>query len=170
MVDVRFAALLGLAGCYAPDLRDCVVACTSSADCASEHVCGTDGFCATAERAGHCAALRDSGADGVDRDAPDSPHADAHVADAPPDAARHVMLTVDVGGMGTVDVGTLGTCAPPPACMYSVIAAAPIALVAQPATGQEFDKWDGPCDHQMATCTIAPLMNVKVTAHFRKLD
>jgi hypothetical protein len=169
MVDVKLAVLLLAAGgCYAPDLRDCVVACTSSAECAAAHVCGSDGFCATAERAGHCGMLHDGGDDIDARLDPDARMpADARMADA---AGPHVTLTIDVGGKGSVDVGTLGNCSPPPMCTYSVPTGVAIHLVARPAADQRFDKWDGVCDQQMATCTVIPLMDGHATAHFKKED
>jgi hypothetical protein len=168
MVTLRIAALVGLGACYSPDLRDCVVACSSNADCASDHVCGSDGFCATAERAGHCAELRDAGA--IVGDDADAPPIDAR-PDAPVDAMLFVKLVVDVGGIGTVDVANLGNCSPPPACTYYVVAGAALHLVARPGNDQKFDKWDGPCSMQPATCVLTPVPpDMHVTAHFKKID
>jgi hypothetical protein len=42
------AAFAMLAGCYAPDVRDCVLPCATSADCADGQVCGADLVCAAA--------------------------------------------------------------------------------------------------------------------------
>jgi len=45
-VLIRALAVLALASCYDPELRDCVVTCAGSDDCADGQVCGADRFCA----------------------------------------------------------------------------------------------------------------------------
>jgi hypothetical protein len=45
---VRVLAILALAGCYDPSLRDCTVTCDSADPCAHDQVCNAEGFCVAA--------------------------------------------------------------------------------------------------------------------------
>jgi hypothetical protein len=146
-----------LAGCYSPDLRDCVVACTSSDDCGPDQICGADGRCAAPDVAGSCSAtapLPDAGTDGA-------PSADA-APDAPPDGPPLALLVVQIAGKGMVTVMGVGTCnynAPSHQCTYPLLANTEVEIVATGTNGDEFDRWQSMvCAGEDATCTatVAP--------------
>src|SRR5688500_10300384 len=128
-----------LAGCYSPELRDCVVNCTSSADCAPEQVCGSDHMCASAEIAGRCARphdIRDAGMDSsIDArisvvDAPSMVD-----APAPIDAATDRWIRIEINGRGATAVDGIGVChhtAPLQMCTFSIPAGILASLQAVP--------------------------------------
>jgi hypothetical protein len=156
-------ATAGLAGCYSPQLRDCVVACASASDCAGDQVCGSDRLCVDPESAPRCdeAAEVDAG-----------PPIDAR-PDAPPDANPNaVTLRVEIGGEGTVNIQGVGSCddsAPMRTCTFEVIRSQPLLLDAIPDAGEMFDKWDSlACGGQDASCNLTPTLPVTaVKAKFR---
>jgi hypothetical protein len=148
-------AVVVLAGCYTPELRDCTVTCASAADCAGDQVCGRDAYCAAPELAGRCADL------GTNPDA----SLPAPDASTPPDAGpMPAMLKVEISGMGRVDVPGHPTCVISP-CFYLVAVGQQLALTASPEDDFRFDKWEGaPCANQPAACTataVAPVTAVK---------
>ncbi|HUJ62910.1 MAG TPA: hypothetical protein VLX92_30615, partial [Kofleriaceae bacterium] len=159
------AGVVVLAGCYAPDLRDCTVACSGSGDCASGQVCGSDHLCAAPAIAGTCG-----------RTPP--PGVDAHGSDAPaPDAApTSVTLAVHVMGPGQVTLASATppqTCAMAPpqngSCTFVVPFDQPVVLDAMPDPGQQLDGWTGAsCKNQGATCTFNPTADLTITAKFGK--
>jgi hypothetical protein len=148
MVVLVAIAALGLAACYAPDLRDCSVACTSSTDCARGQVCGSGGWCAAPEVADRCA--------DVVGDAATPP------TDAPADARPHVTLHVHVDGPGEIDFGA-NECRTD--CMYSVAIGAAITLDAVDVTDHTFDRWTmGPCMNQTTrSCAFTQTTATNVT-------
>jgi hypothetical protein len=165
------AMMATLAGCYAPELRDCVVACASEGDCGPGQVCGSDGRCAAPEVAGRCASaapLSDAGIDDVTvTDAP----ADAAI-DAPPDAPPLAQLIVQIAGKGFVTVAGIGTCnysAPMHTCSYAVMPGTQLDLTATGIGGDEFEKWQSAaCAGQDETCvTTAALPSTTVAAKFK---
>jgi len=141
-------ATLG-AGCYAPDLRDCSVTCSEPADCADDHVCTTDGYCA---------------AEGV--------RCEPAIADAATTAS--VRLTVRVDGTGLVVVHGVGDC-DDSECTFEAPRTT-IHLTAQPIDPHKpFDKWTTDnCrgdDHEHEkdpTCILTPtLSTIVVAARFK---
>lgn len=177
VLKLAVATLAATAACYSPDLRDCVVSCASSVDCAGGQLCGADHFCASPARAGHCAAPPATDA-GLAADA----GADAHPPppDARPDAAidagpTEVTLHVTIDGQGTVTLDGGGSCdsgAPQKGnCMLLAPEGVPATLHATPHDGQRFDRWTTmTCGGQGDTCVFVPTANVDVGARFRKAD
>jgi hypothetical protein len=161
----RALALVALASCYSPDLRDCTVSCASSSDCAGAQVCGADHFCALPAVAGSCGhpqGLPDGGPGDAAADGP----VDARVtppADAAPDAPQTAGLHLKVGGHGQLAAGT-NTCTMD--CTYQ-LPLVPIDVVATGAGDQVFEKWtEGPCmGMQTTTCTVTPPATVGVKFH-----
>jgi hypothetical protein len=174
------AALVVLAGCYAPSLRDCAVSCAGPADCAPAQVCGDDGLCAAPEVAGHCAMTSvDAGrmpdaAPPLPRDAAPPRDSAPPVDAAEPDAPLVVKLHVQIEGKGSVVVDGRGTCSSTDPshgnCMYD------IALgVAQRVQATEIDPmqsflgWTSiTCAGQGPTCTFTPPVAVTIVAKFGK--
>ena len=56
MVVLTIAVALALAGCYAPDVRDCTVTCGSATDCADGQAC-TNGYCVADGATPACGAM-----------------------------------------------------------------------------------------------------------------
>ena len=170
-------ALVLVAGCYSPDLRDCTVSCASSADCAGAQVCSSDHFCAATGMT--CTGVTPSDAHLATGDAPADPHdaatpVDAHVTPvdaAPPiDAAPlTVQLHEHVDGHGAIFLGTFSCTTD---CNYQVIVGVPLSVTAIPAGNQRFDRWSqGPCNgSQNATCSFTPTTPLTVAARFKKDD
>jgi hypothetical protein len=170
-------AALGLAGCYAPAVRDCTVSCDGPGDCASGQVCGRDGMCAAPEVAGRCAMVApDAGTDtqipmrdaGVPRDA-------APVPDARPDAMpTTVRLTVQIMGKGSVVLDGSTTCsseAPQKGmCSYDVGSGVAITAQAMPIQlDQQFAMWTSmTCAGQGSRCTFTPTAVTTISARFDK--
>ncbi len=135
-----------LAGCYAPDARDCTVSCGASSQCLSGQVCGSDGFCAAPQVAGHCSPI-----------------------DAAP---QEVDLTITIAGSGRVTVETVGTCddsAPHHACTFRVAASTPRTLDAiAKDEDHPFVSWSEGCAGSSATCTLVPVTSpTQVGAKFQ---
>lgn len=132
-------ATTAVAGCYAPDLRDCTVTCTAGTDCASGQVCGRDGFCASADVAGQCDRLGDAGVR----------------PDAPPPPPAKITLHVQIDGPGRVTIAGVGVCSKDVAngdCTWQV---APGALTAVPEAFEDkhFEHWTTPPCSAMPTAT-----------------
>ncbi len=145
-----------LAGCYSPQLRDCVVACASADDCGPGQVCGSDGRCAVPEVAGSCSSIAPLPDAGLDTPA------DAAI-DMPPDGPPLALLVVQIAGKGLVTVAGVGTCnymAPAHTCTFPVVANTQVQLVASGLEDDRFEKWQSiNCTGQGATCTttvVAP--------------
>ena len=158
----RTAALLAIAGCYSPDLRDCTVSCATSDDCAGSQVCGTDHFCAVPAKAGTCASsmMADAGLPATDATAAgDAPPADAEQPDGPSLGA----LELVVMGHGQLVAGS-HICSMD--CTF-MVALDPIEVVAVGSADQTFEKWTvGPCvGSQSTTCTATPPVTVGVKFH-----
>jgi len=133
---IALAAAL-LAGCYAPELRDCTVACSDSTDCAGDQVCGGDGYCAAPDLAGMC-----------------------NGEPAPP----KVSLRARVAGRGALEVAGVGTCTTD--CTWPVAAGSTVQARAIEGD-QEFDRWTTDnCAGQSQTCTLAMTASVIVGVKF----
>jgi len=162
------AAALVVAGCYAPELRDCTVTCDSPGDCASGQVCGSDGMCAAPESAGRCARVApDAGLDGL-------PPRDAGL-DSMPDATPTVRLTVQIMGKGSVVLGGATSCssADPQRgmCVFAVpLGATMTAQATQIQLDQIFAMWTSTvCAGQGARCTFTPVATTTISARFDKI-
>jgi hypothetical protein len=162
-------AVLGVAGCYAPAVRDCTVSCDGPGDCAGGQVCGTDGMCAAPGVAGHCARVApDAGPDAPPpRDAGAGP-------DAAPDAMPTVRLTVQIMGRGNVVLDGVTVCssdAPQHGnCVYAVLPG--VAITAQATVtqlDQMFAMWTSMvCAGQGPRCTFTPGADTTISARFAK--
>ncbi len=164
-----------VSACYAPELRDCAVSCSSAADCAPSQVCGGDSWCAAPELAGRC--TQSDGGVAVDaaRDDAATVVTDAPPTDsAPPDAPGPVILVVQIMGHGTVSIPSLGTCndhAPNHQCTFAVAGGVPRQLAASGTEGAEFENWTSvACAGQGATCTMTPLAPTTTVAAKFKAD
>lgn len=156
--------------CYSPDTRDCTLTCARVDDCAGGQVCGTDHFCASPERAGHCAtsATDDGGMPMPPGDA-SRPPPDARPADAPPDARDTVALTIEIMGPGTVVFDGVGSCNANCTLAAPLGKAATLHAVAN--SKQMFAGWtQGPCTGQGATCTFIAIAPATVAVRFMKAD
>jgi len=138
ILKTRHVLLVALvSACYAPEARDCTVACASADTCLSGQVCGSDGFCAAPDVAGSCAG-------------------DAGVT--------LVSLQVHIEGHGKVAVDALGNCdsetAPKGNCTFTVAANAAHQLDAITSGSREFIGWTQTCTGNATTCSITPVMAV----------
>ncbi len=162
-------------GCYSPELRDCVVSCASSADCAPEQVCGADRMCAAPETAGRCGGVVTPTDAAVD--APGKIFVDASImvdAAPPVDASNQRFVRIELNGLGGVTVAGIGMChhtSPTYPCTFAVMPG-PLSLEAVPDPGHRFDKWEGAtCAGQDATCTVVVTQVLtEVKAKFRRDD
>jgi hypothetical protein len=153
-----------LASCYSPELRDCTVRCSRSADCLADQVCGGDGYCAAADVAGQCRGTHPI-VDAADVGPSDAPP-------PPPDAGPpHAALRIEFSGKGRVVVTGVGSCEDSP-CDYTVLANVTLVVTAIPDDDFRFDKWETEvCKDQGATCfatAMAPMTRIK--ARFRSDD
>ena len=134
-VLAHVASALAIAGCYSPTVSDCVLACTSSADCAADQVC----------TAGKCAA----------------PSASCSGA-APVDAAPgSVPIAIAISGIGDVVIGPM-MCETPSGgsgamCTLAAAPGAPATAMAMAKGGDMFMAWTSTvCAAQMPSCTFTP--------------
>ena len=126
-------AMLSLAACYAPDTRDCTIACGAPTDCAHGQQCGADGLCAAA---------------GVScSDDPGALPVTLHVQ-----IMGHGRVTIDPSLICDSDSTTHGD------CTFSVPAHVARELAAI-ATKEDhmFISWSFACAGQDATCTLVPV-------------
>jgi len=162
---------VAVTACYAPDVRDCTVSCSSVSDCAAGQVCGADSFCAAPEVAGSCA-QRTADA-GVDGPPDDTPRPDASLPpDAAPDAppSSMVQLHIRIDGRGSVSSLATGACEAGSGgtdCIYDVLQDVPISLHAVAKNNWYFDRWtSSTCGNQPALCTFTPREATFVRARF----
>lgn len=130
-----------LTACYDPGAVNCTVSCAGSGECASGQVCGSDGFCAAPEIAGHCSTV-DSGVGGM------------------------VALEIAIMGKGKVTVEGAGDCdseessgsGPAGQCTFMV----PMGLVRTLAAVENHDKhfksWSQGCSGSSPSCMVTPTM------------
>lgn len=163
------AALLVVAACYDPSLKDCTISCASNDDCAHGQACAAGGWCA-AEGAS-CSGVIDAPTVVTDS----APAVDAAVA---PDAMTNASLRVTVQMVGQIVVEGVGTCtstmptAHAPAtmtCTYGVVSGTELTATAMPTSSQhQFDKWTDPlCKSQGATCKFTVLPLTVIQANFK---
>ena len=147
-----------MAGCYAPDVRDCTVTCSSPGDCAGDQVCGSDGYCAAPAIAGRCDEARDAPEGDPDADVVDAGIADAR-PDARPDAATR--LRIVIGGRGKVAVSPLGVeCVAVDNggadCVFNTAPGADLDLLASEVHQHwMWDRWTSGCSGSDPLCAIS---------------
>lgn len=145
LLKIVVVLLVLAAGCYAPDLGDCTVTCTTDDECAGDQVCTARGVCAGAPAACDGAATTDAG------------------------ATPMIALRVSVMGDGKVTIVGVGECDPPggmTSCTLSV-PAGPLVLAAS-SDEKPFDKWTTTvCAGQGATCHVTLTLDASVGAKFK---
>jgi hypothetical protein len=169
VLKVAVVALVA-AGCYSPELRDCVTSCELDADCAPGQACGADGMCAAPARTGTCASL--AGPDSAPPTDAAVPR-DAPPRDAPLDAGLYVELRVRIEDQGSVAVDGVGTCssgAPQHGdCRFSVRAGAALELHARPGIDRVFESWRTfACGGQGPDCSLTIVTPIEARARFRR--
>lgn len=128
------------AGCYAPTLPECTVACGVDTDCAPSQTCGGDGWCASPERAGRCTGATPNDA-GIDGSAPDA-------------SSCRFIVTID--GKGSVVIDGLVECDDDEDTCTFDLPLAPHDLIAIAGRDAEFDRWTSTaCTGQDDACYLA---------------
>ncbi len=142
---VTLVGLLGLAGCYSPDLSDCSLPCATSADCAGDQVCGADKTCASPTVS--------CGAD------PMMP--------APP--GDMVPVTVTITGDGNVTIGAVNCVST--SCTYQLAQGMPATALAMGKNGEMFTSWTSSvCAEQPMNCGFTPTGPTELAVLFSKKD
>jgi hypothetical protein len=154
------AAMIALAGCYSPSVRDCVLACSSDADCAAGQSC-SGGLCAAA---GMSCGDPQEPVDGAIVSPPppaDASHA-ASDARVEPDAPRSIdapaitLVAIDVAIVGTGSV-TVGATTCTAACVVTVPTNQLVGIVAAGKGEDVFGAWtSAACHGQAASCSFTP--------------
>jgi hypothetical protein len=167
------ASVAIVTGCYSPELRDCVVSCASTADCAPDQVCGSDRMCAAPDLAGRCGSMVTTADAAVDSPGKSFVDAPLMVDAAPPaDASNQRFVRTEINGGGGVTLAGIGMChhtSPAHPCTFAVMPG-PLSLEAVPDPGHRFDKWEGAtCSGQDATCTVVVMQVLtEIKAKFRQ--
>lgn len=152
MVLLRLlVVLLVLAtGCYAPDVSDCTVTCTSDEECAGGLVCTPRGLCAGEPTA--CA-----GASGT----PDA------------GATPRISIRLVIMGDGKLAIDGVGECAPQGGpsgnqCTLQAPAGALTITAIPDESDKPFERWTSlVCAGQGATCQVTLAMDATVSAKFK---
>jgi hypothetical protein len=163
---LRLALVIApLAGCYSPELRDCVVPCANNSECAGDQTCAA-GLCTSGDS---CSTLPGVDSDISPPNEVDAGPADARPAspDAPPADAPPATVTITVtldGPAGSVKVMGAADCTVSP-CTYQLpLGPRTFQAVAGP---KPFEKWTTPlCMGQHETCTATLTVNAILTARF----
>ena len=133
ILETRLWLLALVSACYAPDARNCTVACSNTDTCLAGQVCGSDGFCAAPDVAGTCAP-------------------DAGVA--------LVALQIHIDGHGKVVVDELGNCDSDTAtkgnCSFTVPMNTARQLKAVASGDKHFIAWTQTCTGSTTTCSLTP--------------
>ena len=144
-MGLLIALALVLGACYAPEVRDCVLACSADTDCVGGQVCTADHLCAGPALASGCAELSRDG--GVDAPAP-------------------IALHIHIDGPGTVTVAGGNTCDGAD-CTFPIAKNVPATLTAAPHGNHPFERWTSAiCMGQPAVCTFTPTADSTVAAKF----
>ena len=157
---LRIALALAVTACYAPDIRDCTLACAADTDCVTGQVCTADHWCAAPALSSGCGELaRDAGADSS---------RDARPADARPDAEVDIIsLHIHIDGQGFVVV-TAGPTCDASDCTFAIPKGVPAILTAMPHGNHPFERWTSPvCMDAPTACAFTPTTNVTVSAKFK---
>ena len=139
------------AGCYSPDVVDCKLACSTSADCVENQVCTAAKICASPSVS-------------CDGEAP---------VDAGTPAGPTVPIGVAITGAGGVTIGPM-MCATPgdgsgTTCTLDVPAGMPATAMAMPKGGDMFMAWTSlVCAQQATSCTFTPIGPTQLAVVFAK--
>lgn len=162
---VARTALVLLAGCYDPTLKDCTVSCAADTDCAHGQTCAAGGWCAAEGET--CTAQM------LPIDAPVTKPIDAPPV-TPDGPTPNAQLRVTVKNVGSVVVSGVGTCTNASqnqmmTCTYGVFSGTSITATATvTAGGHQFDKWMDPiCKSQDASCMFTALPLTAIEADFK---
>jgi hypothetical protein len=139
---------LALAGCYAPEARDCTLSCSAAKDCVNGQVCGADHFCAAPGVAGHCS-MTDAGPPPID---------------APTE--HDITLTISIMGNGAVAVDGFAACTMDMCMVKLPIGVARTLTAQQTKPDKQFQMWMDGCSGAMPTCTVTPTADLHVGARF----
>lgn len=141
-----------LAGCYAPELRDCAVTCGGDDTCADGQTC-IKGFCA---------------AEGVScTESPPAMVTDAAIA---ADAPERVIVRVKISNTGKVEIPGAGTCGSngDNDCSIPVVRGTVTATAVPTKADHPFERWEsGNCKDQPATCTFSATGPTTIEVKFR---
>jgi hypothetical protein len=140
---LRFAAVILLAGCYAPEAPDCAIACTANSDCITSQACTTNHLCAAAGVT--CGALA---------------IADGRVATDADEGPGVTAIKLGVSGAGSVRASTGDQCANPAkapiVCSFQAPSGQELTLTATPSPSSTFKAWTGACTGQALICHTTP--------------
>ncbi len=138
-----------VAGCYAPDVNDCTVTCTTDNECAADLVCTPQGLC------GSTTAACDGNNSTVDG------------------GARMIRLRVSVMGEGKVMIAGGPVCSPredmgPGDACDLIVPAGPLVLEAQVLGNKPFERWTSiVCAGQGPRCEVNLQLDSNVSAKFK---
>lgn len=134
--------LVLVSGCYAPEVGDCTVTCTTDDECAGGLVCTTQGLCA-----GTDTACEDQGS-----------------------GPRMIMLRVSVIGEGKVSIVDGPECIPDEdddTCTL-MVPAGPLAIDAVVLDDKPFERWTSiVCAGQGPRCQVTLQLDANVAAKFK---
>lgn len=143
MAVLRFAAVILLAGCYAPEAPDCAIACTANTDCITSQACTTNHLCAAVGVTCGAPAIADAG---VATDADEGPGVTA--------------IKLVVSGAGSVQASTGDLCANPAktpiSCTFQAPTGLELTLTATPPPSRMFKEWTGACTGPALVCHTTP--------------
>ena len=138
-----------LAGCYSPELADCVVTCGGDGDCAGDQNC-VGGLCT-----GGTAACGDAG--------------NGMTMDAPP--GRKITLRASVMGEGKIVIANVGECKMGDSaamCTWSIPTGTYSFEAISNRADKPFERWSSIlCSSQDATCTAMLFLDSTIAAKFK---
>lgn len=142
--------LVLVSGCYAPEISDCDVSCTTNDECSGNQVCTPEGLCA-----GSIAACDENGGT-VDGGA----------------TPRMIQLRVGVMGNGKVSIAGGPDCDPegegPMGDMCTLMVPAGPLVIEAVVEDKPFDKWASiVCAGQGARCQVTLQLDASVVAKFK---
>jgi hypothetical protein len=155
ILSARIAiVLVGVAGCYSPDVSDCTLPCATSADCVENQVCGADKTCASP-----MVSCSDGGSSG------DS-SVDAMPMSPPPPPAM-VPVTVTITGTGDVMIGATNCMST--SCTFQLAQGMPATAMAMAKNGDMFTSWTSTvCAAQPMNCMFTPTEPTEIAVLFSK--
>ncbi len=155
MAVLRVGFVLAIAGCYAPEAPECVLACTADSDCIGGQACTTDHLCAASGvTACGAQAVTDGAVSGGDAGS----------------GTTQIDVHLNVNGQGIVTSNHGDTCeatgGPPVNCTFKATAGQPLTLTAVASMGNAFKQWTGECGGQANPCHLTPTATVTTGAKF----
>lgn len=146
LIRIILVMMVLVAGCYSPELEDCVVTCTSSEECGGDLVCTPKGLCAASGDA--CNATTTGG--------------------------PMIELRITVMGEGSVEVDGVGVCDPSssgPMGETCILAAPAGSLSLEAIPGEDdkpFEKWTSiVCAGQDESCEVTLVIGAMISAKFK---